>query len=99
MHIEFSAIGLTLTAEVDYEPFQRGVYSGPPENCYPDEGGYAEITKLECAGKDALFLLDSDHADDINEAAYQACCGDVESMREQAEEDRAAARAEAREWA
>jgi len=28
--------------ECDYEPFVPGHVSGPPENCYPDEGGYAD---------------------------------------------------------
>lgn len=28
--------------EFDIEPLILGRYGGPPENCYPDEGGYAD---------------------------------------------------------
>jgi len=28
--------------EFDIEPFHPGKFYGPPENCYPDEGGFAE---------------------------------------------------------
>ena len=31
------------TFESDITPFQKGQYYGPPENCYPEEGGYARI--------------------------------------------------------
>ena len=40
---EEETVELTLQAELYIEPFVRGKYSGPPENCYPDEGGTAEI--------------------------------------------------------
>jgi len=31
-------------AEIEYtiEPLVPGKYYGPPENCYPDDGGYAD---------------------------------------------------------
>jgi hypothetical protein len=29
-------------ANVDVEPFTPGNLSGPPEDCYPDEGGFAQ---------------------------------------------------------
>ena len=28
----------------DFEPYDPGRCSGPPEDCYPPEGGYAEVT-------------------------------------------------------
>lgn len=30
----------------DYTPYDPGRTSGPPENCYPPEGGDAEITSI-----------------------------------------------------
>ena len=30
--------------EADIDPLQKGVYTGPPEQCYPDEGGTATLT-------------------------------------------------------
>jgi hypothetical protein len=30
----------------EIEPLVRGWYSGPPERCYPDEGGYASILEV-----------------------------------------------------
>ena len=32
----------TFEVDYDYEPFVPGQLSGPPENCYPNEGGYAD---------------------------------------------------------
>ena len=33
-------IGVVVT---DFEPVRPGRYSGPPENCYPDEGGHCDF--------------------------------------------------------
>jgi hypothetical protein len=96
LSVTFTHIGLTFKAECDFYPLVRGRFSGPPEDCYPDEGGEAEITELECDGTDALFLLGSDLADDLSRAAYDACCGEMYRMAEDAAESRAADRAEDR---
>ncbi len=37
----------TLRAHYDIEPFQPGNICGPPEACYPDEGGFADIVEWE----------------------------------------------------
>ena len=93
MKITFSLYGLTFVAEADYERLVPARISGPPENCYPAEGGYAEITALKCNGYDAMFLLESDLADALNDTAYEACVEQVERDQESAQEDRAAERA------
>lgn len=41
---------------LDYEPLVKGRYSGAPENCYPDEGGYGEYDVLDRRGRRALWL-------------------------------------------
>lgn len=84
MNVTFHCLGLTFTAECDFTPYDPGVCSGPVENCYPPEGGTAEITELKCGDDDAMFLLKSDHASDLEDAAYDACCKAIER---EAEED------------
>jgi len=96
MNITFTCIGLQFSAEVDYEPYIPARISGPPEDCYPAEGGNCEITSLTRNGQPADFLLESDIADDLNEAAFAACEESLQSQREEAEEDRAQARADDR---
>ena len=93
MNVTFSHIGLDFAAEVDYEPYIPAQLYGLPENCAPAEGGTVEITDLTCGGKDAMFLMGSDLADDITGAAYDAAEASIAAQREQAEEDRAADRA------
>lgn len=96
MNITFTCFGLAFAAECDYEPHVPAQLYGPPERCYPAEGGTAEITALTVDGKDALFLMAGDLADDLNAAAYEACVADMESQREDAQEARAQARADDR---
>ena len=35
--------GMDFRVEYEYEPLIPGRFSGPPENCYPDEGGTLTI--------------------------------------------------------
>jgi len=92
MNISFAFIGLDFTAEVDFEPLVPARISGPPEDCYPAEGGYATVCTLKCGHHDATFLTESNLADELNVAAYAACVAQLESDREDAAESRAAAR-------
>lgn len=41
---------------VYWEPFVPGRFSGPPEQCYPDEGGYGEWEVLDRKGRKAPWL-------------------------------------------
>ena len=51
--------GIELEGTAVFYPGRPGVYSGPPEKCYPDEPPELDIHTLTCEGKDAMFLLDS----------------------------------------
>ena len=42
------------------EPFVPGFISGPPEACYPDEGGTAELSSVEIGGDDVEFTFVTD---------------------------------------
>lgn len=83
MQITFSAIGLIFEADVDYEDFVPAKTSGPPEDCYPEEGGYIEFESLTVDGCDAMFLLDSKLRITIEEAAAQAAQEWIENAHEQ----------------
>lgn len=47
MELEIEVDGFTLEIDVsNYEPFMSGRFNGPPELCYPDEGGILEYKIL-----------------------------------------------------
>lgn len=39
-----------------YEPYRQAYVSGPPEYCYPAEGGYCEWDVLDRRGRPAAWL-------------------------------------------
>lgn len=56
-----------------WEYFTPGFLGGPPENCYPDEGGYGEWVILDADGKqnDELDALLTDvEVERINQEAF-----------------------------
>lgn len=49
--------GIPCLIEVtEWEPFVRGRYYGPPEDCYPDEGGFGCWEVLDQRGRPAPWL-------------------------------------------
>lgn len=73
MNITFTAHDLTFEAEIDYTPSSPGRYSGPPEDCYPDDPSEMEFVTLTCDGCDAMFMLASPGlAEPLYEAAIEA---------------------------
>lgn len=42
---------LKVEAEVKVSPYDAGCCSGPPESCYPPEGGEVEIDSVKIDGK------------------------------------------------
>lgn len=69
MIVEFSAIGLEFEAIVDYYPGCEARMFCHPDNRTPAEPPEIEFKSLECDGKDASFLLDSQFADLLESAA------------------------------
>lgn len=93
MHITFNAIGLNFDAEISYTSATPGRYSGPPEDCYPDEPAELDfISLVTYSGKDAMFLLESNCAEDIERAAYEAAEQYLEDERDAQMESLAASR-------
>jgi hypothetical protein len=77
-YIEREDAEFTLQVELEIEPFVRGKYSGPPEDCFPDEGGIAEISgQIQVQNEDGKFepwdgeLTDSEVAR-VEEKGYEA---------------------------
>ena len=85
-----------LTIHGEVEPFQPGRTSGPPELCYPDEGGCASIVaildedgrvwpgELEPAERDAIeeALVEQEERDRV-EDEEEAAIARFEAQREE----------------
>lgn len=75
--IEIVRDGQEVLAEVTgtVEPMVRGRYFGRPENCYPDEGGYAEDIQATVDGKPVdLTDLEHEEAEAAVFCAYEDAC-------------------------
>jgi len=55
-------------------PFVKGRSNGPPEQCYPDEGGYIEDVEVWHAKEDITSLLSDDILEDVTDIAYKEMC-------------------------
>ena len=63
---------------VHYEPYDPGVTSGPPEHCYPPEGGEFEVELYDRKGYRARWLeakLDDEELERLRQA-YEAVLED-----------------------
>jgi flagellar biosynthesis/type III secretory pathway protein FliH len=74
-------------------PFVRGRTYGPPERCYPDEGGYVE--DVEATFKGQPFELTEKEEEKAQEALQEAAADAAEAAADAWAEARAEARAEA----
>lgn len=66
------------------EPFRAGFFSGPPERCYPDEGGLIVWEVLDRRGRPAPWLerkATQAEADNIEKDAWAALAADEEDAR------------------
>ena len=66
----------------DVIPFQRGRFYGPPELCYPDEGGAVDITG--CWANEQPFELFGTEFEKATEALWQAAYDDWDAAAEDA---------------
>jgi hypothetical protein len=70
----------TFEIEFNYTPFRPGRYSGPPEDCYPDEPEELEITSIKIT--DCPFISPDVEllpliTDDAMESIYDAVLSDL----------------------
>ena len=75
----YREVDLTITGDV--EPFIPAKISGPPEDCYPAEGGNAYITKIEAHEDNGIVEYDDDFLTpkeiaQVEELLYLAAEGD-----------------------
>lgn len=82
--VDGETVEYELEVECYIEPFVRGRYSGPPENCYPDDGGFAEIESpvyaLDEDGKRSLWdgTLTSAEKAKVEKDAYESWLNDID---------------------
>ncbi|MBY0277913.1 hypothetical protein K2Z84_21475 [Candidatus Binatia bacterium] len=77
-------------------PVVPGRYSGPPELCYPDEGGEAEIESSVCSCCGKAVELSAEERARAEAALRKVAEDEAEAAAEAAAEARAEARAEGR---
>lgn len=76
-----------------YTPFQRGRYSGPPEDCYPDEPAEVEFVKFEVIWEGKAYELPLEMLDGL---CIKSCQQSIIEYEGDAREEAAAEAAEAR---
>lgn len=90
-YIERDDEELELEVTADVEPFVPGKLTGPPEDCYPDEGGTADITDIKLDGKPFDGLTDYEYGmaveaveisyGELGEGGYENCWADDDYHR------------------
>lgn len=59
---------IQLNIGLSIEPFLKGRIYGPPENCYPDEGGYATVEYINRVIADSEGRREEDWRDKLPES-------------------------------
>lgn len=70
LSITRTAFEIELEVEGNVEPIVHGHYSGPPERCFPDEGGDVEVTSVKCVGCGQTVDLTPDEQRLAEDALY-----------------------------
>lgn len=85
MTIEVSVTieGRSCLCECDYEPLRRGNISGPPEHCYPDEGGFASVLRVHEGDADVTEWFE-ELSEGAQSAAEETCFAACEELSEEA---------------
>lgn len=77
--------GIPCVIRIQYaEPFTVGFISGPPERCYPDEGGLLVWQVLDRRGRPAPWLerkLTPAELDRIDDQAWAVLAAEAEDAR------------------
>jgi len=87
---------LELDIDGNVTSYDPGRLSGPPEDCYPPEGGEAEIESVTLDGKRWDGTLTKEELDAVEEQLREAAQDAYDAAMEDAAEAAAEARAEAR---
>lgn len=89
-------VEIEVTVCGDYEPFVPARTYGPPEDCYPSEGGYATdmVAIFTDGSKERVIPLSDEEVAGFEEQMAEAVMDAAESAYEDAMESRAEAMAE-----
>lgn len=63
-------VELEFVIEADVSPYDPGRTCGPPESCYPPEGGEVEIAEIRLAAQQGETLPEG-LADELGDALYR----------------------------
>ena len=74
MRITVEVLGVDLEIEYDGTPFVPARIYGPPEDCYPAEGGEATINAVYLDGTEVTELLSDWVLNKINEQLVEYLC-------------------------
>jgi hypothetical protein len=92
---------IDVLVQVDYEPYVPAKTYGPPENCYPAEGGGHEVLRIlrDMSGDGDWEEIDSYPLPESVESYLAQCVEDkLKEMDEEAAEAKAEAQAERRSY-
>lgn len=88
---------IEFNVEFDASPYVPAKISGPPERCYPAEGGEVEICDVYVDGESVIATLDQEVLNRLK-SKCEDCIGEIfQDEKESAEAEAADARNAARE--
>jgi hypothetical protein len=67
-------LSLPITVEYDYEPYVPAKVSGPPEKCYPAEGGYVSINDVFLGTISIMAFIPQAELDRIQQHIFEERC-------------------------
>lgn len=79
----FNVCGFEFEVEFEATPYSAACISGPPEHCYPAEGGDVDIISIVLGDWEVTDILSEDILEKIQAAVEAYVCSD-EPMREAA---------------
>lgn len=80
-------LGVDLVVEFDGTPFVPAQVSGPPESCYPCEGGEADVVGIYLDGTEVTSLLNDYVINQVNEKVVEFLCSPQEEESEEPERE------------
>lgn len=99
MNKTVSVFDVDFSVDYDARPYVPAKISGPPEDCYEAYGGEVDITGIWIGGFEVTEVVSDAVRARIQAILEEGLADDFQAMKDQADEDRAEARAFDREWA
>lgn len=84
IQVNLTILGRECVADCHYEPHVPGRFTGPPELCYPDEGGYVVIEGVREGETDLMEWFEG-LSEGVQAAAEETCFAACEELCEEAD--------------